>query len=152
MEKINLGQTIAILANIGVIAGIIFLAIEVGQNQASLEEANRLNERMIRDTAIDRLMAFSSLLASSEQLADLWIRGLGDEELTQTEELRFGQLCQMEIWQAGIEASNFRAEGVESSSERLVYSFESALHPAPDTRDAGTTMRRVWEHLVQVRS
>ena len=32
MKKIDLGQTIAILANIGVIAGIAFLALEIRQN------------------------------------------------------------------------------------------------------------------------
>ena len=34
MKGINVGQTIQILANVGVIAGLVFLAIEVGQNQA----------------------------------------------------------------------------------------------------------------------
>ena len=32
MKKIDLGQTITILANVGVIAGIVFLAIELRQN------------------------------------------------------------------------------------------------------------------------
>ena len=81
MRKIDLGQSIQILANIGVIAGIVFLAVEVGQNQTSLEEANRLNERMIHDTALDRLMEFSALIAASEQVADIWIGGLGDQDL-----------------------------------------------------------------------
>jgi hypothetical protein len=37
MKKIDLGQTITILANIGVVAGIVFLAIEIQQNTRSLE-------------------------------------------------------------------------------------------------------------------
>ncbi len=32
MNKINLGQTITILANLGVIAGIVFLGLELRQN------------------------------------------------------------------------------------------------------------------------
>ena len=36
MKKIELGQTISILANIGVIAGIIFVAIELNQNNRLL--------------------------------------------------------------------------------------------------------------------
>ena len=36
MKKLDLGQTIQILANAGVIAGIIFLAIEIRQNNAQL--------------------------------------------------------------------------------------------------------------------
>lgn len=37
MKKIELGQTIQILANIGVIAGIVFLAFELHQNNEQLE-------------------------------------------------------------------------------------------------------------------
>jgi hypothetical protein len=37
MNKIDLGQAIGILANLGVIAGIAFLAIEISQNTAMME-------------------------------------------------------------------------------------------------------------------
>ena len=37
MKKIDLGQTITILANVGVITGIAFLGIEINQNTRSLE-------------------------------------------------------------------------------------------------------------------
>jgi len=37
MKKIDLGQTITILANVGVITGIAFLGIEISQNTRSLE-------------------------------------------------------------------------------------------------------------------
>ena len=36
MKKIDLGHTIGILANVGVIAGIIFLGIEMGSLNVSL--------------------------------------------------------------------------------------------------------------------
>ena len=39
MKKIDLGQTITILANVGVIAGIVFLGIEVRQNSTQIEQA-----------------------------------------------------------------------------------------------------------------
>jgi len=43
MKNINYGQTISVLANLGVIAGILFLAIEIRQNtrtaQASAYES-----------------------------------------------------------------------------------------------------------------
>jgi len=42
MKKIDLGQTISILANLGVIAGIVFLAVELQQNtQAVRSEAGQ---------------------------------------------------------------------------------------------------------------
>jgi hypothetical protein len=37
VKKIGLGQTISVLANIGVIAGIVFLGIELQQNNDCLE-------------------------------------------------------------------------------------------------------------------
>jgi len=51
MKRIDLGQTIGILANLGVIAGIVFLAVEIGQNQAALEEQNTLTRISARDAA-----------------------------------------------------------------------------------------------------
>lgn len=39
MKKIDLGQTITILANIGVISGIAFLALELRQNTAAVQGA-----------------------------------------------------------------------------------------------------------------
>ncbi len=41
MKKIDLGQTITILANVGVIAGIVFLAFEIQQNNEFLAAQSR---------------------------------------------------------------------------------------------------------------
>ena len=41
MKKLELGQTISILANVGVIAGILFLAFEIHQNNTLLESQAR---------------------------------------------------------------------------------------------------------------
>jgi hypothetical protein len=49
MKKIDLGQTITILANVGVIAGIVFLAIELQQNNALLETEIRSIPHSIRE-------------------------------------------------------------------------------------------------------
>ena len=49
MKKIDLGQTITILANVGVIVGIVFLAIELRQNNELLGQQARIasNEQWI---------------------------------------------------------------------------------------------------------
>jgi hypothetical protein len=44
MKKIDLGQTVQILANLGVIAGIVFLGIELQQNNALLGAQARFGE------------------------------------------------------------------------------------------------------------
>lgn len=43
MKKIDLGQTINTLANIGVILGIVFLAFEINQNNSQLTAQSRYN-------------------------------------------------------------------------------------------------------------
>ena len=48
MKKLDYGQAISILANVGVIAGIVFLAVEIQQNSEALgvqAEQNRQNVR-----------------------------------------------------------------------------------------------------------
>ena len=106
MKKINLGDALTILANIGVIASIIFLAFEVrqshlvGRAEARNELARAEQELMMFDLNND--VAFLLLLQEKEQLqgedrlraqvwVDMWFRfyenmvyqykmGLFDEE------------------------------------------------------------------------
>ena len=42
MNKIDLGQTLAILANVGVIVGIAFLAVELRQNNRLIDEQSAI--------------------------------------------------------------------------------------------------------------
>ena len=66
MKKIDLSQTISILANIGVIAGIVFLGVEIRQNTRSQEASSyqvlmagiaRFNEVEISDPQVPSLQA-----------------------------------------------------------------------------------------------
>ena len=74
MKKIDLGQTISIFANLGVIAGIAFLAIELNQNtaQLALELEWQINQRMVdnnRDLmSDDRLAVFVKSVEDPESL------------------------------------------------------------------------------------
>jgi hypothetical protein len=98
MKRIDLGQTIAILANVGVIAGIVFLALELRQNQASLDEANALNRA---DSATEALQYFNevrTLLAQDEKLSAIWLSGKAGNDLTSVDRERFANLCTMELW------------------------------------------------------
>ena len=54
MKKIDFGQTISILANIGVIAGIVFLAIEIRQNSEALGVQARMERQNWRRAVIAR--------------------------------------------------------------------------------------------------
>jgi hypothetical protein len=52
MNLDNLNKWLTLLANLGVMAGVIFLAIEVRQNQGMLEETNRLNRFQARTGSV----------------------------------------------------------------------------------------------------
>jgi len=119
LKKIELGQTITILANIGVIAGIVFLAVEVRQNQISLDEANAINRASSSATALEYLNEFRTSLAQDEQLADIWLRGSSGSELSPVEQVRFFNLCETLLW--GVVASHrrFAALGQEREAKGI---------------------------------
>jgi len=56
MKKIDLGQAISILANVGVIAGIVFLGLELRQNNQLLAASARTNLITQRASAVDQTM------------------------------------------------------------------------------------------------
>jgi len=56
MKKIDVGQAVSTLANIGVIAGIIFLGIELQQNNELMGYEKRLSSLQLDLTQVDLLM------------------------------------------------------------------------------------------------
>jgi len=81
LKKIDLGQTITILANIGVIAGIIFLAFELRQN----------NELLVAQTtysqfAIDREQRMA--IIQTDGLLEAMVKVQSNSPLSETEDLR----------------------------------------------------------------
>ena len=82
MKKIDLGQSIGILANLGVIAGIIFLGIEINQaNQAARSQA--------RTDIATSIAELNASFADNAELAEIFLRGLPNPDgLTALERLR----------------------------------------------------------------
>ena len=65
MSKVSLGETVTIIANIGVIAGLVFLTFEIRQNTAQMraeasyaihQDVQRLNQAVYGDTALSKLL------------------------------------------------------------------------------------------------
>jgi hypothetical protein len=105
----RLGQWLGLLANFGVVAGIVFLAIEVRQNQAILEQGQELMERDFALQVIDglRLIADSAddkriLRIQSEEITQLWLDGLKGRNLDENSAQRFRDLCEMHVWNNAI--------------------------------------------------
>ena len=94
MKKINLGQTISILANLGVVAGIVFLAYELRQNTLAIQ----LEAASSFQPNISQILL---LLLEDDELADIVRKGTEGERLTGTEEmqLRTFYMSVLRSWQ-----------------------------------------------------
>ena len=79
MKKINLGQTITIIANLGVIVGIVFLALEISQNNDLLASQSRANLFEMR-AAMQR-----DFFLNDGGIADLIYQERAGGELTEAE-------------------------------------------------------------------
>ena len=98
MKTIDVGRTLAIIANFGEIAGIVLLAIEVRQNQQTLEEGNTMNLIAIGNIAQEHFSHFRNLLLENDELFSIWQRGLMDEELSGLDDAKFEELCSEQVF------------------------------------------------------
>ena len=80
MKNIDLGQTIAVLANLGVIAGIVFLAFELQQNNELLAAQARAVRHEFR-------LSDYLLPMNNRDLASALIKHRNGDELTEYEQL-----------------------------------------------------------------
>lgn len=84
MKNIDLPQAISILANIGVIAGIVFLSLELNQNNRLLASETSIAHMTFRVNVNQRY-------ADDRELMELRVKANGNEELSEVEELRLIQ-------------------------------------------------------------
>ncbi len=82
MKKIGFGQTVGILANCGVLAGILLLAYELNQNRQMMEAQTRT---ALAQGIIDILTSHSS----DEATSTLIRRGDADDNLSADEQVRY---------------------------------------------------------------
>ena len=95
-EKLNRWLTLA--ANVAVFASIMFLAVEIRQNQVSIDEANELSRLEARTIEIEQFNNFRRALIEDPELLRIWNAGLADAELSEVDEDRFELLCANLVW------------------------------------------------------
>jgi hypothetical protein len=102
-------KLLTLLANFGVVAGLVFLAIEVRQNQVVLEQNQSLMERQYELEVVDGHQALADLsdqvrmmIAGDGELAGIWIAGMKGETLSESDQLRFTSLCDSKIWNEAV--------------------------------------------------
>ena len=93
MKKLDLGQTITILANVGVVAGIVFLGLELRQNNQFLGAESRYN--LLQNRQNVHLMVIQD-----DDVADLLVKARTEQELTETEneQLRWYYVLMLASW------------------------------------------------------
>jgi hypothetical protein len=113
MKKIDLGQAIALFANIAVIAGIVFLAFELRQNTIATQLiAAGSSAGYIRD--------MNALIVENGELAEMLVKRSADGELTAAERLRLVTFLSSTLigWHAIYEQHQ---EGLLSDEQWRVY-------------------------------
>ena len=94
MKKIAFGQTIGILANIGVIAGIIFLGVELQQN-------NELLQTEAGYKLLQSRIAIRNRIIDQSNFAQLLVKVSSSQPLTATEEIEINAFIDLNFleWQ-----------------------------------------------------
>ena len=82
MKKLDLGQTLGLLANAGVIAGIMFLGFELQQNNDQLESQTRTNMYNMQSQIQE------AFFSDTGEIADILVRAGENDQLTQKEVLQ----------------------------------------------------------------
>lgn len=117
MKKIDLGQTIAILANMGMIVGIVFLAFELRQNTQAVELASA-------QTYLTGGSELDLRIATDKDLASLLLRSNNPEPLDAVEEL------QLERWNYAVlrqwETAHY-LHSIGALDERLWLSYRQEI-------------------------
>jgi hypothetical protein len=90
MKKIELGQLLGLLANFGVILGIVFLAVEINQS-------NRLARLQMRNEIAQSVAGLAFSVATDALAPGLNLRGRDPESLTPEESLRLS-LMTTALW------------------------------------------------------
>jgi hypothetical protein len=145
-DKLN--KWLTLLANLGVVAGLVFLAVEIRQNQVLLE---RSHQTMLRDQELTILDAtrveveqFNDLRAQiylNEEISELWLSGRSGEFDNEVDEYRYNQLCS--AW--------FIANGL-SYKRSIVLGRPEVLRALPEQSrfgiDISPGMKKCWDRIM----
>ncbi len=105
MNKLDLGQSVSILANVGIVASIIFLAMEVRDNATQ----TRVDSIQV---IVGQFVAWDEQIANNESLAEIYRNGLAHfDQLSETDKTRFDSLMRSYLNIVG-QAMAARGEGV----------------------------------------
>lgn len=89
MQKIDLGQSLSILANLGVLIGILLLVYELNQNRQMMEAQTRND---LSDGLTNAISLFTD-----RQIAELMLRGNSGDELSDVDREQLGYVLSIQF-------------------------------------------------------
>jgi hypothetical protein len=120
VRNIDIGQGLAIIANLGVVAGIVLLAYELNQNNSLLRAQASYS------LLLNRTESRNSLVNASEEVADFWLRVSSNAPLTATDELRLTAWVEMTFLKWQYEYGQF-LDGNLSEAELPLEGYRAAF-------------------------
>ena len=117
LNKVN--QWITLLANIGVLAGIVFLAIEIRQSGDAVTA-------QMQDSIADGFIALNMATINDPQVGVTWVIGLNEpDRLSDTEAIRFSMLMRA-LFNQFIRVHGLYKTGLLEESDWALYAREAA--------------------------
>jgi hypothetical protein len=135
MNKPDLGQAMTVLANFGVLVGIVFLVVELRQN-------NELMRMEASATLSESVQEGWGRIASDPELVEMLIKDRSGGPLSEAEELRLGAwwmgyLYRLEWQHTYFPESGARADGLRRIHEAYPSFRKTWSGPNPSARASG---------------
>ena len=102
MDLDKLNRWLSLAANIGVVLGILLLAVEIRQNQAVLEQTRDI---LLLDSShldVSRFTEWRSKQIADREVAELFIGKVAGSELDDVDQHRFDLVCSDLYWAAAL--------------------------------------------------
>lgn len=115
MKKIDLGQAITILANLGVIGGLIFVGLQLQQDRQIARQQMVHSSTNLYDYWADLL----------NEGAEVWSNGLAGDSLNDSESVQFHALA--EAWHTRYYSAWFSVNEIGTTDGGLGFAREEAL-------------------------
>jgi len=141
MKKIDVSQTIAILANVGVIAGILFLGVELQQNNSLLRA--QASQGLLQNRIYYRQEA-----VSNGEVAEFWARVNAGDQLSPADNVRLAFQAEQVILSWQFEYGQY-LDGNLTREELPVNAYRVTMKEEGPLADA---FRATWKRWGQIES
>ena len=128
-DKLNRWLTLG--ANVGVLAGILLLVIEVRQNQTLLELDQKLSIADSDSIEVERFRELVSLRVQDREVAQIWSDGMAGRELDPIDQQRFSGMCRQNLWADTLMYSRSIALNRTERAQGTVYSVQRQIKENP---------------------